>query len=203
MPSSTDRGSCSAPHPRDGCRWRGGSWTTALKTLDTTRHEWVDADPATVAAAGWVLVDRMGRLLIAAALVAAGRKGRTGSHHGTVGQRRASLRVEPPSPSRARSCHANPCATIRRPLARGFATGRVVTTSALQRLGRCPAPQQSGRPHAGDRRRHRLAGHGDVLRLLRAVLRRCRRHRRDRGRPGGHYRRSGRPACAGAAGSAR
>jgi hypothetical protein len=47
----------------------------ALKTLDTTRHEWVDADPATVAAAGWVLVDRMGRLPIAAALVAQAAKG--------------------------------------------------------------------------------------------------------------------------------
>ena len=42
----------------------------ALGALDRTRHEWVGADPATVAAAGWVLVDRMGRLLIAAALVA-------------------------------------------------------------------------------------------------------------------------------------
>jgi uncharacterized protein with PIN domain len=47
----------------------------ALKTLGTTRHEWVNADPATVAAAGWVLVDRMGRLLIAAALVAEAAKG--------------------------------------------------------------------------------------------------------------------------------
>jgi branched-chain amino acid aminotransferase len=46
-----------------------------LQTLDTTRHEWVGADPATVAAAGWVLVDRIGRLLIAAALVAQAAKG--------------------------------------------------------------------------------------------------------------------------------
>ena len=42
----------------------------ALGALGTTRHEWVGADPATVAAAGWVLVDRMSRLLMAAALVA-------------------------------------------------------------------------------------------------------------------------------------
>ncbi|EKT81943.1 hypothetical protein WSS_A14694 [Rhodococcus opacus M213] len=42
----------------------------ALGALGTTRHEWVGADPATVAAAGWVLVDRMSRLLIGAALVA-------------------------------------------------------------------------------------------------------------------------------------
>ncbi|WP_221753777.1 hypothetical protein [Streptomyces sp. TRM72054] len=41
----------------------------ALCTLGTTRHEWVGADPGTVAAAGWVLVDRMSRLLIAGALV--------------------------------------------------------------------------------------------------------------------------------------
>jgi hypothetical protein len=46
-----------------------------LQTLNTTRHEWVGADPATVAAAGWVLVDRIGRLLIAAALVAQAAKG--------------------------------------------------------------------------------------------------------------------------------
>ncbi len=46
-----------------------------LNTLNTTRHEWVGADPATVAAAGWVLVDRMGRLLIAAALVAEAARG--------------------------------------------------------------------------------------------------------------------------------
>jgi hypothetical protein len=47
----------------------------ALWTLSTTRHEWVGADLATVAAAGWVLVDRMGRLLIAAALVAEAARG--------------------------------------------------------------------------------------------------------------------------------
>jgi branched-chain amino acid aminotransferase len=46
-----------------------------LQTLNTTRHEWVGGDPATVAAAGWVLIDRMGRLLIAAALVAEAAKG--------------------------------------------------------------------------------------------------------------------------------
>ncbi|MFY9920311.1 MAG: branched-chain amino acid transaminase [Mycobacterium sp.] len=46
-----------------------------LNTLNTTRHEWVGADPATVAAAGWVLIDRMGRLLIAAALVAEAARG--------------------------------------------------------------------------------------------------------------------------------
>ncbi|GAA1889039.1 hypothetical protein [Streptantibioticus ferralitis] len=42
----------------------------ALLTLSTTRHEWVGAEPGVVAAAGWVLVDRVGRLLTGAALVA-------------------------------------------------------------------------------------------------------------------------------------
>ncbi|MEN0137258.1 MAG: hypothetical protein AAGC80_19065 [Rhodococcus sp. (in: high G+C Gram-positive bacteria)] len=42
----------------------------SLAAQSTTRHEWVGADPETVAAAGWVLVDRMSRLLIASALVA-------------------------------------------------------------------------------------------------------------------------------------
>ena len=41
----------------------------ALQTTATTRHEWVGADPGTVAAGGWVLVDRMARLLTGAALV--------------------------------------------------------------------------------------------------------------------------------------
>ena len=62
-----------APEGRLSMAWR--IVDDALKTLETTRHEWVDADPATVAAAGWVLVDRMGRLLIAAALVAEAARG--------------------------------------------------------------------------------------------------------------------------------
>jgi hypothetical protein len=45
----------------------------ALAGLDTTRHEWVDVDPAHTVAAGWVLVDRVGRLAAAAALIAAAR----------------------------------------------------------------------------------------------------------------------------------
>ena len=55
-----------------------GAWQMVddgLHTLNTTRDEWVGADPATVAAAGWVLVDRMGRLLIAASLVAEAARG--------------------------------------------------------------------------------------------------------------------------------
>jgi branched-chain amino acid aminotransferase len=63
----------SAPEGRLAMAWQIAD--DALQTLDTTRHEWVGADPATAAAAGWVLVDRMGRLLIAAALVAAAAKG--------------------------------------------------------------------------------------------------------------------------------
>lgn len=57
-----------APQGRLLAAWR--MVDDGLGALDTTRHEWVGADPATVAAAGWVLVDRMSRLLIAAALVA-------------------------------------------------------------------------------------------------------------------------------------
>jgi branched-chain amino acid aminotransferase len=61
------------PEGRLSMAWQ--TVTDALGKLDTTRHEWVGADPSTVAAAGWVLVDRMGRLLIAAALVAEAAKG--------------------------------------------------------------------------------------------------------------------------------
>ncbi|MET7381421.1 hypothetical protein ABZT08_21780 [Streptomyces sp. NPDC005526] len=42
---------------------------TGLSGLDATREEWVDADPAHTAAGGWVLVDRIGRLALAAALL--------------------------------------------------------------------------------------------------------------------------------------
>lgn len=62
-----------APEGRLSAAWQ--MVDDALWTLSTTRHEWVGADPATVAAAGWVLVDRMGRLLIAAALVGNAAKG--------------------------------------------------------------------------------------------------------------------------------
>lgn len=61
------------PEGRLSAAWR--MVDDALRTLNTTRHEWVDADPITAAAAGWVLVDRMGRLLIAAAVVAEAAKG--------------------------------------------------------------------------------------------------------------------------------
>ncbi|MFF5427435.1 MULTISPECIES: hypothetical protein [unclassified Streptomyces] len=44
----------------------------ALSGLGATREEWVGADPACTAAGGWVLVDRIGRLALAAALLAAG-----------------------------------------------------------------------------------------------------------------------------------
>ena len=62
-----------APEGRLSAAWQ--MVDGALWTLSTTRHEWIGADPATVAAAGWVLVDRMGRLLIASALVAEAAKG--------------------------------------------------------------------------------------------------------------------------------
>src|SRR5258705_12213140 len=64
-----------------------------------------------------------------------GRNGRTGNDLGTLGQRRAPVRVESPSRTRARSRHADPRAAIRRPPERGLALGCVMTKSALQRLG--------------------------------------------------------------------
>ena len=112
----------------------------ALKTLETTRHEWVDADPATVAAAGWVLVDRMGRLLIAAALVAeAARGGPAAATELLVNaaRRYAWNHLRGPAPEAAT---ANPRATIRRPRCARFCPGTFVTTSALQRLGRVLLP---------------------------------------------------------------
>ncbi|MGW7002429.1 hypothetical protein ACWGCW_06285 [Streptomyces sp. NPDC054933] len=57
-----------APEGRLLAAWR--MVDEALLTLSTTRHEWVGAEPGIVAAAGWVLVDRVGRLLTGAALVA-------------------------------------------------------------------------------------------------------------------------------------
>jgi hypothetical protein len=56
-----------APEGRLLAAWR--MTDEALATLGTTRHEWVGADPDVVAAAGWVLVDRVGRVLESAALV--------------------------------------------------------------------------------------------------------------------------------------
>ncbi|MDN3292655.1 hypothetical protein QWM81_01065 [Streptomyces ficellus] len=41
----------------------------ALRGLGATRGEWVGGDPAFTAAGGWVLVDRIGRLQLAAALL--------------------------------------------------------------------------------------------------------------------------------------
>ncbi|MFI5983606.1 hypothetical protein ACIBEA_22340 [Streptomyces sp. NPDC051555] len=42
----------------------------ALGGLGVTRDEWVGADPAVTAAGGWVLVERIGRIQLAAALLA-------------------------------------------------------------------------------------------------------------------------------------
>ncbi|MGZ8813944.1 MAG: branched-chain amino acid transaminase [Mycobacterium sp.] len=89
----------------------------ALKTLDTTRHEWVDADPATVAAAGWVLVDRMGRLLITAALVAeAARGGQAAATELTVNaaRRYAWNHLRGPAPEAATATHVHRSADLLR-----------------------------------------------------------------------------------------
>ncbi|GGT16641.1 hypothetical protein GCM10010271_19410 [Streptomyces kurssanovii] len=45
----------------------------ALRGLGTTRDEWAGADPAHTAAGGWVLVDRVGRLQLACALLTEAR----------------------------------------------------------------------------------------------------------------------------------
>lgn len=58
--------------PRPGGR-AAAAWDIAdeaLRGLGVTREEWVGADPAFTAAGGWVLVDRIGRLQLAAALLA-------------------------------------------------------------------------------------------------------------------------------------
>ncbi|MGZ8713795.1 MAG: branched-chain amino acid transaminase [Mycobacterium sp.] len=89
----------------------------ALKTLDTTRYEWVDADPATVAAAGWVLVDRMGRLLITAALVAeAARGGQAAATELTVNaaRRYAWNHLRGPAPEAATATHVHRSADLLR-----------------------------------------------------------------------------------------
>ncbi|MCQ4041306.1 hypothetical protein ACFOSC_08020 [Streptantibioticus rubrisoli] len=68
-----------APEGRLLAAWR--MVDEALERLSTTRHEWVGAEPGVVAAAGWVLVDRVGRLLTGAALVAqAAGRNRTAEH---------------------------------------------------------------------------------------------------------------------------
>ncbi|MET9698511.1 hypothetical protein ABZY31_16510 [Streptomyces sp. NPDC006529] len=43
----------------------------AVRGLGVTREEWVGADPAFTAAGGWVLVERLGRIQLATALLAA------------------------------------------------------------------------------------------------------------------------------------
>ncbi|MFE0738567.1 hypothetical protein [Streptomyces sp. NPDC058855] len=58
------------PQGRAAAAWEIAG--TALSGLGATREEWVGADPACTAAGGWVLVDRIGRLALAAALLAAG-----------------------------------------------------------------------------------------------------------------------------------
>lgn len=56
------------PDGREAAAWDIAD--EALRGLSATRNEWVGADPAFTAAGGWVLVDRIGRLQLAAALLA-------------------------------------------------------------------------------------------------------------------------------------
>lgn len=87
----------------------------ALAALGTTRHEWVGADPAVAAAAGWVLVDRMGRLLVAAALVAKAARGGPATDTGVLvnaARRYAWNHLRGPAPEAATPTHVQRSADL-------------------------------------------------------------------------------------------
>ncbi|MBD0714546.1 hypothetical protein BU196_11050 [Streptomyces sp. CBMA370] len=65
----TPGGGDGGPAGRAAAAWEIAE--SALSGLGTTRDEWVGADPAHTAAGGWVLVDRVGRLALGAALLSA------------------------------------------------------------------------------------------------------------------------------------
>ena len=183
-----------APEGRLSAAWQ--MVDDALWTLSTTRHEWIGADPATVAAAGWVLVDRMGRLLIASALVAEAAKGGPAAETELLvnaARRYAWNHLRGPAPEAATATHVQRSADLVRAVKPG-GPGSSTVNRASGRWDLSCSPQFRG-PHTRHRRRHRLAGHGDVLRLLRPVLRRCRRHPRDPGRLGDHHGGSTGPAA--------
>ncbi|WNV84945.1 hypothetical protein [Umezawaea sp. Da 62-37] len=103
-----------APEGRLLAAWR--MVDEALGTLDTTRHEWVGADPAVVAAAGWVLVDRMSRLLIASALVsqagAAGQPSQVAELLVNAARRYAWNHLRRPAPEAATPTHVRRSADL-------------------------------------------------------------------------------------------
>ncbi len=134
--------SCSAPHRRGGCRRHGRWWTTRCRRWTPPAHEWVGADPATVAAAGWVLVDRMGRLLIAAALVAeAARGGPAAATELLVNaaRRYAWNHLRGPAPEAATATHVQRSADLMRAVQRAPKEVSLMN-SALRRLGLSCSP---------------------------------------------------------------
>jgi hypothetical protein len=98
------------------------AWRTvdaALRAVVEVRHEWVGAAPGTVAAAGWTLVDRIGRLLTCAALVAqAAQHAGPSDPHGQVlvnaARRHAWNHLRGPAPEAATSVHVRRSADLLR-----------------------------------------------------------------------------------------
>jgi hypothetical protein len=79
----------------------------ALNGLAAVRDEWVGADPACTAAGGWVLVDRIGRLHLIAALLAdiAGRPPQDRPHIVNAARRYAWNWLRLPPPEAATQSH--------------------------------------------------------------------------------------------------
>lgn len=106
-----------APAGRLAAAWR--MTDEALAALGTTRHEWVGADPAVVAAAGWVLVDRVGRVLLASALTgqAAAASGPTVETLVNAARRYAWNHLRRPAPEAATPIHVRRSLELVRALA--------------------------------------------------------------------------------------
>lgn len=79
----------------------------ALRGLVTVRDDWAGADPARTAAGGWVLVDRIARLDLLAALLAdmAAQPSRVRRHGVNAARRHAWNRLRLPPPEAASETH--------------------------------------------------------------------------------------------------
>ncbi|WP_335938779.1 hypothetical protein [Streptomyces sp. PTD5-9] len=87
-----------------------GAWDIAdeaLRGLAAVRAEWAGADPAHTAAGGWVLVDRVARLQLTAALLAeaAARGGTEAEHLVNAARRHAWNWLRQPPPEAATAVH--------------------------------------------------------------------------------------------------
>lgn len=87
---------------------------TALAGLATTRDEWVGADPAHTAAGCWVLVDRVGRLALAAALLTAapGETPETAAPRVNAARRHTWNHLRQPPPEAATPTHVRRTAEL-------------------------------------------------------------------------------------------